>query len=275
MGEIGEQPRITRRKFLKLAGAGVAGAAGTTLIASKLGQGQEPSAPTQPQESAEIIPQNEFITALELLGEGYKSTRLDAEGVNPEQEPPFVYDVKSQGTGFEGLDESIEQGGFFYLSGQRQEDFPRGANVSMQVSLLESADGSKKYIRFGIDNASRTDAGWQLDPTSVEYGVTFPVPPMGSSGAGSPITQKEAEEAGGSTTEVYAFDKPQLDSDRIRMWEEKGSTGFFIKLEDPEPPQAKNVIPGGSFIPTELRIVTKDSVNNTSVNFTATKSPAK
>lgn len=266
---------------MKIAGAGVAGAAGAALIASRLGQ--DPAPTPKPQESAEV-PQNEFITARELLGEGYKVTRLDAEGVNPEQEPPFVYDIKSQGAGFEGLDESIEQGGIFYLSGQPREDFPRGANVSMQVSLLESADGSKKYIKFGIDNASRTDAGWQLDPTSVEYAVTFPTPPMRPvSEAGDPVTQKEAEEGGGTTGE-YSFDKPQLEDDAVKNWEEQGGAGFFVQLEDPETPVAKNVSLGGpyvstelreKFVPTELRISMKDSGNSTSVNFTATKSPAK
>ena len=273
MSEDGDKVKISRRDFLKIAGLGAAGA-GAALVASKLGLGTETPSQQKPQERAERISKKEFVSPQELLGEGYKVTSLDPEGIDPEKEPPIVYDVKSQGSGFEGVDENLEQGGFFYLSGQRREEFPYGASVSMKVSLYESKDGKKKYIVFGVDNASFTDAGKRFDPASVEYQVTFPMSPMRPvSEAGKPVSQKEAEEGGGTIT-IFNPKKPQVEGDKVKEWESQGAM-FFVELEDPERPWAENVIPGGTFVPTKLRIRMKDSGNNTSINFTATKRPEK
>lgn len=280
MGEPGKELSAggRRRKFLQqlfgvtVAGVGAAaGLGGSSQVPDSLAATPQP--PDANKREGEQKVGKEFRNLTEVLGEGYTTTRLDPEGyLHKENFPRLAYDVKSTGRGFTEVPEDQQQGGFFYLSGARDEGFPHGASVSMQVLLCESVDRKKRYLVFGVDNGTYVAAGVPVfNPTTAEYSVTFPSAPFHEVGDTSIATQKEAEQGGVAFT-VFN-EEPQIPAEKFEAWEHDGRAQFMIVLQDPDMPGAINIIPGQTYIPTELTIHLHDTAHSTSIRFVANKRP--
>jgi hypothetical protein len=263
-----ETPRLSKRGFIRAA-LGTLGVVGTgALVANTIGfgpdtrgqsggeQGQQGAqAKAGASEAGKRLPEKQedpnahkFATAESLLGPGYKTTRLDAKGAAGEKAAPYVYDIKAKGQGFAG---SEEQTGAFYLAGKEDPNSLSNPNVSMQVSLLESQDGSTQYLAVGVDNSTSQDS----QPKFV-FGEAI-----------VDVTSSQRE----GTIVHGPGDKLELKADQMKGWRSSGETKVFMRLKgEGEKPTADNVMANDPInVPDSVGFEVRDTEHNTSIRFDA------
>lgn len=177
---ISNKRSVTRRELLRNAGALIVGSGIGAVIGRgttrRIGANQGNNNSSTSNEriavasilselGVEVDIQPRVMTAEELLGPGYTSKALHQD--EPwKSEDEATYQVFSKGHGW---DEKIpsKQGREFHTS---EDNELWNSQVSMQVNLLTSQDGTKRYLKFDADKAVNDE---DFSPNSVGFEIAY------------------------------------------------------------------------------------------------------